>query len=203
MLVEPYTYLATVPGKEVRSALIAAFNEWMHVPEEDLTVVKKLVGMLHTASLLCVVSRLLPFLALPDTTVGKADGGMYSTAWMMLKTTLTSVEGCLVRSRLGVESRALSSSQPRRTVAHKIYGIPQTINSANYVYFLAYQELQRIRPREGVKVEEMVTGAFASPFRKEVGDGWLTSLSGCRGAVEPAPRTRDGSVLEGELDLPY
>jgi geranylgeranyl diphosphate synthase type 3 len=26
-------------------------------------------------------------------------------------------------------------------VAHKIYGVPQTINSANYVYFLAYQEL--------------------------------------------------------------
>lgn len=43
-------------------------------------------------------------------------------------------------------------------VAHKIYGIPQTINSANYVYFLAFQELQRIHPRPGVKVEEMVTG---------------------------------------------
>jgi hypothetical protein len=27
------------------------------------------------------------------------------------------------------------------TVAHKIYGIPQTINTANYVYFLAFQEL--------------------------------------------------------------
>lgn len=26
-------------------------------------------------------------------------------------------------------------------VAHKIYGIPQTINCANYVYFLAYQQL--------------------------------------------------------------
>jgi len=48
------------------------------------------------------------------------------------------------------------------TVAHKIYGIPQTINSANYVYFLAFQALQRIRPRPGVKVEEMVTGASHS-----------------------------------------
>ncbi|KAI0002268.1 isoprenoid synthase domain-containing protein [Russula compacta] len=27
-----------------------------------------------------------------------------------------------------------------RPVAHKIYGVPQTINSANYVYFLAFQE---------------------------------------------------------------
>ncbi|KAH9467780.1 hypothetical protein Pst134EA_011406 [Puccinia striiformis f. sp. tritici] len=31
-------------------------------------------------------------------------------------------------------------------VAHKIYGIPQTINSANYVYFLAYQELSMLHP---------------------------------------------------------
>merc|ERR1712093_721422 len=30
-------------------------------------------------------------------------------------------------------------------VAHKIYGIPQTINCANYVYFLAYQELTRLQ----------------------------------------------------------
>lgn len=26
-------------------------------------------------------------------------------------------------------------------VAHKVYGVPQTINTANYVYFLAFQEL--------------------------------------------------------------
>lgn len=30
-------------------------------------------------------------------------------------------------------------------VAHSIYGIPQAINSANYVYFLAYQELSKLR----------------------------------------------------------
>lgn len=30
-------------------------------------------------------------------------------------------------------------------VAHTIYGIPQTINTANYVYFLAMQELLRLR----------------------------------------------------------
>lgn len=29
-------------------------------------------------------------------------------------------------------------------VAHKIFGIPQTINSANYVYFLALQELSKL-----------------------------------------------------------
>lgn len=32
-------------------------------------------------------------------------------------------------------------------VAHKIYGIPQTINTANYVFFLAYKELFALRDR--------------------------------------------------------
>ena len=37
--------------------------------------------------------------------------------------------------------------QVRILAAHKIYGTPQTINTANYVYFLAYQELlSRIDP---------------------------------------------------------
>ncbi|KAG9312242.1 isoprenoid synthase domain-containing protein [Chiua virens] len=31
-----------------------------------------------------------------------------------------------------------------KPAAHKIYGVPQTINSANYVYFLAYQEVFKI-----------------------------------------------------------
>jgi geranylgeranyl diphosphate synthase type 3 len=52
VLVEPYAYLASIPGKEVRSALIAAFNQWMNCAKEDLEIVKKVVGMLHTASLL-------------------------------------------------------------------------------------------------------------------------------------------------------
>nr|XP_018264208.1 geranylgeranyl diphosphate synthase, type III [Kwoniella dejecticola CBS 10117]OBR86366.1 geranylgeranyl diphosphate synthase, type III [Kwoniella dejecticola CBS 10117] len=33
-------------------------------------------------------------------------------------------------------------------VAHTIYGVPQTINTANYVYFLAMQELLSLRPSE-------------------------------------------------------
>lgn len=30
-------------------------------------------------------------------------------------------------------------------VAHKVYGVPQTINTANYVYFLAFQELLSLK----------------------------------------------------------
>ncbi|KAI0302298.1 isoprenoid synthase domain-containing protein [Multifurca ochricompacta] len=32
-----------------------------------------------------------------------------------------------------------------RPVAHRIYGVPQTINSANYVYFLALQEILKLK----------------------------------------------------------
>ncbi|GAA5956045.1 hypothetical protein JCM21900_002576 [Sporobolomyces salmonicolor] len=117
VLVEPYTYLASIPGKEVRSALIKSFNEWMHCGDADLDVVKKVVGMLHTASLL-----------------------------------MDDVE----------DDSHLRRGMP---VAHKIYGIPQTINSANYVYFLAFQELQRIHPKPGVKVEEMVTDELLNLHR--------------------------------------
>ncbi|BGP12566.1 hypothetical protein JCM10213_004848 [Rhodosporidiobolus nylandii] len=109
VLVEPYAYLASIPGKEVRSALIAAFNQWIGCDDDALEVVKKVVGMLHTASLL-----------------------------------MDDVE----------DDSHLRRGMP---VAHKIYGIPQTINSANYVYFLAMQELQRIHPRPGVKVDVLVT----------------------------------------------
>ncbi|GAA5835261.1 hypothetical protein JCM5353_003211 [Sporobolomyces roseus] len=129
ILIEPYTYLAGIPGKEVRSALIGSFNDWMNCKEQDLEVVKKVVGMLHTASLL-----------------------------------MDDVE----------DDSHLRRGMP---VAHKIYGIPQTINSANYVYFLAFQELQRIQPREGIRVEEMVTEELLNLHRGQGMDlYWRESL---------------------------
>jgi len=54
ILLEPYEYLISIPGKEVRSALIDAFNVWLQVPGENLAMIKRIVQMLHTASLMCV-----------------------------------------------------------------------------------------------------------------------------------------------------
>jgi len=67
------------------------------------------------------------------------------------------------------------SSELRRgiPVAHKIYGVPQTINTANYVYFLAMQELYRFRAsrkvkdaeqgrKEDDKLDEVITGTSRS-----------------------------------------
>lgn len=51
-VLEPYTYLLTNPGKDIRSILIHAFNDWLQVPQELLAIVLRAVEMLHTASLL-------------------------------------------------------------------------------------------------------------------------------------------------------
>ncbi|KAH9258956.1 hypothetical protein BASA82_000311 [Batrachochytrium salamandrivorans] len=48
---EPYTYIAALPGKNVRDVLLDSFNKWLGVPLAKLEVVKQVVGMLHTASL--------------------------------------------------------------------------------------------------------------------------------------------------------
>ncbi|KAG9640487.1 geranylgeranyl diphosphate synthase 1, partial [Aureobasidium melanogenum] len=52
ILLAPYDYLDGHPGKDIRSLLIAAFNAWLHVPKPSLDIITKVVGMLHTASLL-------------------------------------------------------------------------------------------------------------------------------------------------------
>jgi geranylgeranyl diphosphate synthase, type III len=92
----PYDYMDANPGKDIRSALIAAFNTLLHVPQSSLDSITKVVAMLHTSSLL-----------------------------------IDDVE----------DNSLLRRGIP---VAHSIFGTAQTINSANYVYFLALQELQKL-----------------------------------------------------------
>lgn len=100
----PYDYLESHPGKDVRSQLINAFNLWLQVPEPSLEIINKVVGMLHTASLL-----------------------------------IDDVE----------DNSNLRRGVP---VAHLIFGTAQTINSANYVYFCALQELTKLNNPEAIRI---------------------------------------------------
>ncbi|CAG8953046.1 hypothetical protein HYFRA_00003240 [Hymenoscyphus fraxineus] len=104
ILLGPYEYLFTQPGKDIRAQLIAAFNEYLDIPAESLEVINNVVGMLHTASLL-----------------------------------VDDVE----------DSSLLRRGLP---VAHSIFGTAQTINSANYVYFLALGELGKLKNPEAVQI---------------------------------------------------
>ena len=100
----PYDYLEAHPGKDVRSQLINAFNLWLQVPEPSLAIINKVIGMLHTASLL-----------------------------------IDDVE----------DNSNLRRGVP---VAHHIFGTAQTINSANYVYFCALQEIAKLNNPEAIQI---------------------------------------------------
>ncbi|KJR80498.1 geranylgeranyl diphosphate synthase, type III [Sporothrix schenckii 1099-18] len=100
----PFDYLNSTRGKEFRTQLINAFNGWLEVPADSLEIITRIVGMLHTASLL-----------------------------------VDDVE----------DSSSLRRGLP---VAHNIFGVPQTINSANYIYFVALQEVQKLRNPKALAV---------------------------------------------------
>ncbi|KAF9222464.1 terpenoid synthase [Gyrodon lividus] len=95
VLLEPFIYTASNPGKNIRGRLIAAFNYWLNVPQDKLKAIDRVIDMAHNASLMI------------DDIEDNSD---------------------------------LRRGKP---VAHKVYGTPQTINSANYVCHLAYQELRK------------------------------------------------------------
>ncbi|KAG6883984.1 hypothetical protein C0993_002313 [Termitomyces sp. T159_Od127] len=54
ILLEPYAYILSMKGKEIRSKLIEVFNFWLDVPAPKLAIINRLVNMLHNASLLQV-----------------------------------------------------------------------------------------------------------------------------------------------------
>lgn len=51
-ILEPFQYIMSSPGKEIRGKLIEAFNSWLDVPQDKLQVITKVVSMFHTASLM-------------------------------------------------------------------------------------------------------------------------------------------------------
>jgi geranylgeranyl pyrophosphate synthase len=65
ILLEPYNYLMEVPGKNVRSVLIHAFNKWLRIPSDKLAAIEEVVNMLHTASLLYVLHELCDPFVIP------------------------------------------------------------------------------------------------------------------------------------------
>ncbi|KAI1359807.1 isoprenoid synthase domain-containing protein [Xylaria arbuscula] len=105
IILSPYDYIASEPGKEFRTLLLNAFNAWLEVPQESLNTITKVVRMLHTSSLL--------------------------------------IDDIQDNSQL----------RRGRPVAHNIFGVAQTINAGNYVYFLALKELQKLKnPAEAMDI---------------------------------------------------
>jgi geranylgeranyl diphosphate synthase, type III len=104
-LLEPFYYINSVPGKDVRGTLIDCFQYWFRVQDEKvLSAIKDIIGDLHNASLL-----------------------------------IDDIEDNS-RLRRGIP------------VAHSIFGIPNTINCANYVYFLALEKCQALNQPKATQV---------------------------------------------------
>ncbi|XP_014229716.1 geranylgeranyl pyrophosphate synthase [Trichogramma pretiosum] len=51
-LLQPFTYILQVPGKQIRGKLAHAFNYWLKIPVEKLQAVGDITQMLHNSSLL-------------------------------------------------------------------------------------------------------------------------------------------------------
>jgi len=51
-LMEPFAYICQIPGKDIRSQMIDAYNCWFKVDGSKLDLVKKVITMLHNGSLL-------------------------------------------------------------------------------------------------------------------------------------------------------
>ncbi|KAJ8670689.1 hypothetical protein QAD02_001948 [Eretmocerus hayati] len=51
-LLQPFTYILQVPGKQIRGKLAHAFNYWLKIPAEKIKVVGDITQMLHNSSLL-------------------------------------------------------------------------------------------------------------------------------------------------------
>jgi geranylgeranyl diphosphate synthase type 3 len=91
-LLEPWTYILNVPGKNIRGKMIQAWNTWLKVDAPLVGAISEVVKMLHTSSLL-----------------------------------IDDIE----------DDSTLRRGVP---VAHTIYGLPSTLNTANYVYVLALEK---------------------------------------------------------------
>ncbi|KAJ2931076.1 hypothetical protein H1R20_g5981, partial [Candolleomyces eurysporus] len=95
-LLQAYDYIIGIPGKDLRTQLLRAFNVWYGLPDDTFNIISECVAMLHNASLL--------FDDIEDFT-------------------------------------ELRRGQP---VAHRVFGLPRTINTAAYAMFVAMNKLYTI-----------------------------------------------------------
>ena len=52
VILQPCSYISTMPSKGVRSQLIDALNDWFHVPKASLDTISEIIRQLHDASLI-------------------------------------------------------------------------------------------------------------------------------------------------------
>ncbi|KAF3922342.1 hypothetical protein AA313_de0200801 [Arthrobotrys entomopaga] len=93
---EPFQYIKSLPSKGVRDAALDALDVWYRVPQKSVDIIKSVINMLHSSSLI-----------------------------------IDDIE----------DNSPLRRGQP---AAHMVYGTPQSINSANYLFVRCLDEVQKL-----------------------------------------------------------
>eukprot|EP00977_Amphora_coffeiformis_P012721 scaffold3224_cov158-Amphora_coffeaeformis.AAC.10 len=127
-VLEPFRYISTVPGKDVRGKLIDCFQLWFQVESvEVLNTIKEIIGDLHNASLL-----------------------------------VDDIE----------DNSSLRRGIP---VAHKVFGVPATINCSSYAIFLA---LEKVHAMQNPRAIEVFVGELLNLHRGQGQDiFWRDSMT--------------------------
>jgi hypothetical protein len=115
-VLNPYTYINSLPSKNVRQTLIAALNSWYKVPVKSLLIIEGAVNFLHNSSLL-YASPTQPEIGSPHLPSNRLDDIQ---------------DGSVLRRG--------------RPVAHQIFGVGQTINTATYLMNEALYLIQMLSP---------------------------------------------------------
>lgn len=54
IVLQPQHYLESMPSKGVRNSVIDGLEMWYQVPERSLAIIREIVNLLHTSSLMLV-----------------------------------------------------------------------------------------------------------------------------------------------------
>ena len=113
---EPCAYLESLPSKVIRNAAIDALETWYNVPERSLTTIRNIINTLHSSSLMYAFLRLLPV----------------SLAYFV---------SCRIDD---IEDNSLLRRGFPAT--HTVFGIAQSINSANLLLIKALKAAESLSP---------------------------------------------------------
>eukprot|EP00956_Cyclotella_meneghiniana_P016288 scaffold25630_cov78-Cyclotella_meneghiniana.AAC.14 len=118
-LLEPYHYISSTPGKNIRSALIDCFQLWLHV--EPISPSAKTTSDASNDE-----SR-------------KDDATNTIDVLSEIKSIIASLHNASLLIDDIEDNSKLRRGNP---VAHSIFGMANCINCANYVYFLALEKVE-------------------------------------------------------------
>ncbi|XP_012266399.2 geranylgeranyl pyrophosphate synthase isoform X1 [Athalia rosae] len=139
-LLEPFTYILQVPGKQIRAKLAHAFNYWLKIREDKLHAVGDITQMLHNSSLLH-----------PQKFVVRQEDSLAIRNYgdTLPKFVFSVKADQFIRIDDIQDNSILRRGIP---VAHSIYGVASTINAANYVLFIALEKVLALNHPEATEV---------------------------------------------------